>query len=375
MVNVIGQEAVKQQLVSEVLEGRMPHALMITGAAGSGKLPLALALAKLMTCDNRAEYGEACGRCASCVKWHKLVHPDVHFVFPIVKNSKLKKEVCNDYLMEWRAMLTESAYVDLPEWLRRMDSENAQAMIFVKESDEISRKLTLKASEGGVKVTIVWLPERMHEAAANKLLKLLEEPPEKTYFILVTENAEKVLPTIVSRTRRVNLPPISEDVMMLVLQKEFALMPEDAKRTAHLAGGNMLKAIEAISLNDEKKLFLELFINLMRLSWQRKIREMKQWSEQVAAMGRERQKNFLEYVQQMVRENFIYNFRKADMTYMTTAEEEFAKRFSPYINERNVMLMMDELTMAQRHIEQNVNAKMVFFDFALKMIVLLKNNN
>ena len=231
------------------------------------------------------------------------------------------------------------------------------------------KKLSLKSSEGGFKITIIWLPEKMQLPCANKLLKLLEEPPEKTIFLLVSEAPDMILPTILSRTQRFNIRKIDETSIANALQEKYGVQQSSSMTIAHLANGNFIKALETIHLNEENQLFFELFVSLMRLSYQRKIREMKQWSEQVAGMGRERQKNLLSYCQRMIRENFIYNLHQKDLIYMTPDEQNFATRFAPFVNERNVMGIMDELSEAQQHIEQNVNAKMVFFDFSLKMIV------
>ena len=205
------------------------------------------------------------------------------------------------------------------------------------------------------------------------MLKLLEEPPEKTIFLLVSEAPEMILSTILSRTQRFNIRKIDEASMANALQQKYGVQPADSQTIAHLANGNFIKALETIHLNEENELFFNLFVSLMRLSYQRKIREMKQWSEQLAASGATNdQKNFLEYCQRMIRENFIYNLHRKEMNYMTLPEQNFATRFAPFVNERNVMGIMDELSEAQVHIEQNVNARMVFFDFSLKMIVLLK---
>lgn len=369
--DVIGQETAKQRLIQEVNEGRIPHAQLLCGPEGVGKLPLALAYARYICCTNRGET-DACGVCPSCVKFNKLVHPDLHFVFPIVKSAKGKKEVCDDYIAEWRAFVLQNPYFNLNHWLNEMGAENSQALIYAKESDEILRKLSLKSSEGGYKITIVWLPEKMHVVCANKLLKLLEEPPEKTIFLLISEAPDQILQTILSRTQRFNIRKIEEPAIAAVLQTRYGVLQAESLAIAHLANGNFVKALETIHLNEENRLFFDLFVNLMRLSYQRKIKEMKQWSEQVAGMGRERQKNLLEYCQRMIRENFIYNFHQQALSYMTIDEQNFATRFAPFVNERNVMGIMDELSKAQQHIEQNVNAKMVFFDFSLKMIVLLK---
>lgn len=368
---VIEQEEVKKKFLLEVKENRIPHAQLICGPEGVGKLPLAIAYARYLLCPNHTEE-DACGICPSCVKMNKLAHPDLHFVFPIVKKKNQKEIVCDDYIKDWRNFVLNNPYFNLNHWLKEMNAENAQAMIYTKESDEILRKLSLKSSEGGYKVMIIWLPEKMNEACSNKLLKLLEEPPAKTVFLLVSEQPDLMLTTILSRTQRVNVRLIKEESIVEKLKDSYGLTDQDAQTTAHLANGNFIRAMEQIHLNEEKKLFFDLFVSLMRLSYQRKIREMKAWSELLAGIGRERQKDFLEYAQRMIRENFILNFHHNELTYMNRDEYNFSVRFAPFVNERNAMGIMDELTVAQQHIEQNVNAKMVFFDFSLKMIVLLK---
>ena len=369
--DIIGQEEAKQKFILEVKEGRIPHAQLLCGPEGVGKLPLAIAYARYICCTDKGE-NDACGKCPSCIKFNKLVHPDLHFVYPVVKKKSGKDVVSDDYISEWRSFLLANPYFGLSHWLNEMGAENAQALIYAKESDEIVRKLSLKSSEGGYKVMIIWLPEKMHVVCANKLLKLLEEPPEKTVFLLISEAPELILQTILSRTQRLNIRKLDESSITEALQSKFGLQQQDAENVARLSNGSFVKAMETIHLSEDNKLFFELFVNLMRLSYQRKLREMKLWSEQVAAMGRERQKNFLEYCQRMIRENFIYNFRQRDLIYMSNEEMNFSSRFAPFVNERNVMGIMNELSEAQAHVEQNVNPKMIFFDFSLKMIVLLK---
>ena len=369
--DIIGQEEAKQRLLQEVAEGRIAHALLFTGPEGSGKLPMALAYARYLTCQHPTPT-DACGSCPSCAKWEKLIHPDVHFVFPIVAKKAQKKEVCDDYLPVWRKLLSAGSYFSLSQWLDEMDAENSQAIIYARESDEMLRKLSLKSSQGGYKVVLMWLPEKMNEVCANKLLKLLEEPPAQTVFLLVSEAPEQLLATILSRTQRFHLPRLDESVIAQTLQSRFGVLPEESRNLAHIANGSMIQALAAIQLNQDATLFFDHFVSLMRLAYQRKIREMKHWSEELASMGRERQKNFLNYCQRLVRENFIFNLRRPEMNYMTATEQQFAQKFAPFINERNVFGMMEELSLAQIHIEQNVNPRMVFFDFALKMIMLLK---
>jgi len=367
--DVIGQEEAKQRLIREAKEGKIAHARLFCGPEGIGKLPLAIAYARYLSCQNPGE-DDACGHCSNCMKYNKLVHPDLHFVFPVIK-IKSKDTVSDDFLAEWRELIGQTPYFNLNIWLKEMGAENQQAQIYVKESDEIIRKLNLKSSQGGYKIMIIWLPEKMNVECSNKLLKLLEEPPSQTIFLLVSEEPDMLLTTIQSRTQRFNLFGIEEKQIAQKLTQQFGILEKDAIDIAHRCEGNYLKALETIHLNEENQLFFELFVSLMRLSYQRKIREMKQWSETMASMGRERQKQFLQYCQRMIRENFISNFHNPSITYLNEEERNFSSRFAPFVNERNVIGIMDELSEAQRHIEQNVNARMVFFDFSLKMIVLL----
>lgn len=364
--DIVGQHEAKQKLIREVSEGKIPHTRLIFGPEGVGKMPMAIAYTRYLHCTNRLPE-DACGKCPSCVKFNKLVHPDAHFVFPTVKSL-----TSDSYLAQWRKMVIANPYFSLNHWLKEMNAENAQATIYTKESEEIVRKLSLKSSESEYKSMIIWMPEKMHPSCANSLLKLFEEPPAKTVFILVSDAPDMVLGTILSRAQHFPMKRIEAHEIEQTLQQRYSIQPTDSQNIAHLANGNFVKALEEIHINEDKKQFFELFVSLMRLSYQRKIKEMKEWSEQVAAMGREKQKSFLEYCQNLIRENFIYNLRQADLTYMTRDEQQFSARFAPFINERNVMTMMEELAEAQKHIQQNVNAKMVFFDFSLKMIVALK---
>lgn len=366
---VVGQEAVKQRIRHDVQNGRMPHALMLAGPAGVGKLPMALALGRYLTCPNRTEE-DACGRCPACMKWEKLAHPDVHFVFPILKRGK--KETCNDFLPGWRELLTAMPYFDMSHYRQAMDIATGQAIVYAKESDEVARKLSLKSCEGGARIVLVWLPEKMNEACANKLLKLIEEPPVGTYFILVSEEVEKVLPTIVSRTQQIWMPPIAKHDLADALQTRFSLSASDSEQIAHRAAGSYVRALQTIHLNEENERNFERFVGIMRASYARRIQDMKAWSDEMAAIGREDGKNFLQYAGRMMRESFISNLRQTEMNYMDRAEQNFTIRFAPFINEKNIIEIMDELQLAEKHIEQNVNGKMVFFDLALKLTVLLK---
>lgn len=369
--DIIGQQNIKKRMIEECSEGRVPHAQLFCGPEGGGKLPLALAYAQYLCCSNRGET-DSCGVCPSCKMFDKLVHPDLHFAFPIVKKKGKTDTVCDDYIATWRTTVLKNPYFSFDNWLDALKAENQQPVIYAKESDEIIRKLSLKSSQGGYKAVIIWQAEKMNVECANKLLKLLEEPPEKTVFFLITESPDLLLQTIRSRTQRIIIPKIEEnDIYQKLLVPPFGLQENDARDIAHLSNGNFIRALESISLNEQSELFLNYFIDLMRLCYQRKIREMKKWSEEVAGWGREKQKAFLSYCQRMIRENFMYNFHKPELNYMTTPERNFSSRFAPFVNEKNIINIMNELGEAQKHIEQNVNPKMVFFDFSLKMIVLL----
>ncbi len=368
--DIVGQKDIIKRFILEVSEGRVPHARLLCGPEGTGKLPLAIAYARYLCCTNRTAE-DACGTCPSCLQFNKLAHPDLHFAFPVIKKGK-EPPTSDDYINEWRNLVTKSPYFNLNHWLNEMGAENQQAYIYEKESGAILQKLSLKSFEGGYKVLIIWLAEKMNDACSNKLLKILEEPPQQTVMLLVSENPDLLLTTIQSRTQRINVPLIEEKEIEATLEQKYGLEQNDARVIAHASGGNFIKALEAFHLNDENKAFFDWFVCLMRLAYQRKVKEMKAWSEQLAGIGREKQKNFLSYCQRMIRESFIYNFHQDALTYMNRDERNFAQRFAPFVNERNAIGIMDELNEAQRDIEHNVNAKMVFFDFSLKMIVLIK---
>lgn len=369
--DVIGQDHIKQQLRKNVTEGRVPHALLFFGAPGTGKLPMALAYASALLCS-APENGKACGKCRSCLMTKQLAHPDLHFVFPVVKPRGRSGDITSDYyLPQWRELLRVSPYFDYSEWLSALGVENQQALIYAAESDSIVAKLSIAPSQGGYRVMVLWRPELMNAAAANKLLKILEEPPAKTVFLLVSDRPDLLLPTILSRTQRVAFPPLPEQVLAEALETRSALQPSDAAAVAHIACGSYARALGEVRSNEEETLFFDLFVVLMRQSYMRQVKGLYEWAEQLASWGRERQKSFLQYCQRLIRENFVYNFRRPQLNYLTAREAEFSSRFARFVNERNVIGISGELAAAQRDIEQNVNPHMVFFDLALKMIMLL----
>lgn len=372
---VVGQSEIKQRLVQLVNGDRLPHALMLCGGGGCGKLSLALAFASYLLCEGDKADGEACGVCPQCAMLRKWAHPDLHFSFPVIRptgTSSEHKMSSDDFIMQWREMLSKSTYVTMDQWLTAMDAVNQQAQMGVGESDALIRKLSLKSSQGRYKISVIWLPERMNIECANKLLKLLEEPPVQTIFIMVCEQPEYLLDTIRSRAQRIDIKRINTADIEHALIERRGIEPEVAQRLARLAHGSWSKAVGVLDANSENGQFLEMFMMLMRLAYMRNIKDLKKWSEAVASYGREKQRRMLTYFARMVRENFMYNFRVAELTYMTQEEEQFAQKFSPFINERNVVEFSELINVSIRDIGQNANAKMVFFDFALKAIMLLK---
>jgi DNA polymerase III subunit delta' len=369
--DIAGQQEVKERLVQSWSRQRVPHAMLFHGPEGNGKLALCIAFARFISCSARTET-DACGACPSCVKFNKLEHPDLHFAFPVVKKGT-STPVSDDYIDVWRKYLLTAPYISLGGWMNSMGAENKQPIIYTDESDAITKKLSMKSYEGGYKFMIIYFPERMHEKGLNKLLKLIEEPPEQTLFFLVTENTELLLSTIISRCQMIHVPRISDADMLNTLINREGLDEKQAVDVAKIANGNYAAALDIIQQSEENRFNLENFIQVMRLAWKRELLEIKKWSDDMAKIGRENQKSFLSYGMRLIRENFVSNFNVPEISYMTSPESDFAVKFSRFINERNVIPMFEEFELAQRQIEQNTNARMVFFDMSLKMIMLLKS--
>lgn len=368
---IIGQQAIKQHLLQMVHEDRVPHALMLCGPQGAGKLPLALAFAHYLLCVHPGEE-EPCEVCADCRMVQQWSHPDLHFSFPVYKAKSSEHPTSDDYLGPWREQLDRNPYFDVEQWLTDIKAENQQIVLYVQESDALQKKLALKSSQGGRRVVVMWLPERMQPQMANKLLKLIEEPPTQTHFILVSNDPDMVLGTIQSRVQRINVPALSEEEIAEALVQRMGVEPSKAQNLAHVAQGNYTAALKRLDAEGEEAQFFELFKTLMRSSYARKIKDMHAWAQEVAAMGRERQKRLLAFCQRLIRENFMYNFHRPELSFLTPDEEAFSLRFAPFVNERNIIGITEILSDAERDIEQNVNARMVFFDLSLKMIMLLK---
>lgn len=375
---VIGQQEACDRLMQLVAEQRVPHALMFTGAVGSGKMALALAFASYLLGERHdgqsllTRQPAILNAEAMLGKWQ---HPDLHFTFPVIRPKGISsdhKVVSDDFLKEWREMLSEGPYFTMDQWMGRIGAANQQAMIYEAESDALNHKLNIKSSQGGYKISLIWLPERMNLTSANKLLKLLEEPPMKTVFLLVSEEPERLLETIRSRVQRFHIHGIPTADIARALIEKCAIGEEDAQRIARISNGNWLKALENLGADNENREFFSLFVILMRTAYMRDLKELKQWSETIADFGREKQRRMLTYFLYMVRESFMFNFQQQELTYMSREEEDFATNFARFINERNVADIAEMLQRTIRDIAQNANPKIQFFNLATDMIIFLR---
>lgn len=368
---VIGQDDVKNRLLTLIESGKMPHSLLLYGAPGCGKMALALALASHLLGENDVNNPKAASVKAMLDRWE---HPDLHFSYPVIRPTGTTadhKMISDDFAKEWHLLLKKGPYFDMDTWLEHMNAANQQAIIFASESDNLTRKLNLKSSMGGYKVAIIWLPERMNVECANKLLKLLEEPPHQTLFIMVSEAPERLLETVRSRTQMIQVKRIDTAVLERALVEKRGLDDDTAHRVAQIANGSWLDAIRMLNADSEAKQFFNDFVSVMRASYRRDIREMKAWSERVATYGREKQKRMLLYFHRMFRENFMYNFKQSSLIHFTQDEEQFAQKFAPFINEKNIVELYELVELNIRDLSQNANPKIVFFDFTLRVTMLL----
>lgn len=367
---VIGQYEIKEKLTQSFFSNRLSHSYLFYGIPGVGKLSLAIAFAQFLSCENKTET-DSCGECPSCKKYEKLIHPDLHFVFPVISGSG-KKSISDTYISQWRQIVLEDPYFSFREWMIKLGSENKQGGIYADESSEILRKLNLKTFESDFKIMIIWLPEKMNISCANKLLKILEEPPHNTVFILVSDNNENILTTIRSRTQPVKILGIDDVPLKDFLINKYNIDEERAADIVKISNGSLLEAEEQITLSEETRYNLEQFIKLMRIAYSRKVDEAMKWAEDISKTGREAQKSFLHYCSILLRENFVYNYKLSLLNYMTHEEEDFAKNFAKFITIKNVSVLSELFNLAHFHIERNGNAKIIFTDITFNIMKTLK---
>lgn len=368
--DIPGHDSIKRRLCSLVDSGRMPHALLLEGKEGSAKFALAMALAQYIQCTDRHD-SDSCGQCRSCRQMAMLGHYDVYYMYPVVKkNSKPTTSAYFD--KEFAEYMAEHPFMGLERWQKFLDDVNAQPAIFVEDANEVLGKLGTTARSGRNKVVLMWMAERMREEAANKLLKIIEEPYPDTFFILTTNNPRAILPTIYSRCQRVAVPQYSDVEVGDILMRYTNLSPEAAMAIASTVEGNAARAI-ALANNDSAQLqSLDLFTRLMRGAYAKKVPELRRWADELGGKGREANINFYNYCSHLIRENFILNIGEPVLNTLTTAEAQFSQRFSPFINERNVEDLLTLFDRGAADIAANANPRIVAFDTAIQIIMLLR---
>ncbi len=373
--DVIGQQKTKELLLRSVREGRVPHAQLFLGSEGSANLALALAFAQYVCCTEKREE-DSCGVCASCVKHQKKVHPDLHFIFPVATTTSIKaKPVSKNFFNQWRAFLEDNMYFSLFDWLKYIGIENKQGIISVEESAQIMRNLSLTPYESQTKIFLIWMPEKMNVQAASKLLKVIEEPSANTLFLLVSNNAENILPTVLSRTQLVKIPRYSDQQVMNYLIAND-VDKSKAEMISTLVEGDLNQAKKLNEYTQEGEENSLRFVHWMRLCFSalqvKDIDKLVQWSESVAKSGREEQKSFLFYVSNVMRDALLKNYGIDSIMKMTINQKNFTmEKFAPFIHADNCMDIIDELNMAQLHIERNANPKILFLDTSFKIARLL----
>lgn len=370
--DIPAHESAKQHLRNLVDDDKIPHAILIEGHQGIGKFAMARALAQYIHCTNR-QNGDSCGVCPSCIQHQTFNHIDTHYSFPVVKRKSGSSTISDDYIAEWKEFISSDPYMDFENWLSQLGNPTTIPTFYVNESDSLISKLSFTAHSSKYKIVLMWLPERMMEQCANKLLKLIEEPFHDSIFIMTSNTPAEILPTIYSRCQRIALKRLPDKDIAEYLEHKSAVNPNDAMAIAHIAEGSVSKAVNLLNISEESHQYFNWFVSLMRLSYQRKIVELRKWAFDIASYGRERQIAFLTYCCRMLRENFIHNLQNPQLNYLTTDESDFSRNFARFVNERNVIKLNQVFQDAVTDISGNTNSKIVLFDIAIRVILLLKS--
>lgn len=374
---ILGQDYIKSHLIKSATSGRIPHAQLFVGPEGSGTLALAIAYAQYILCNNsgaeNAGGNEACN-----LKFNSVSHPDLHFIYPTVTTEDVKtKPKSLDFIADWRQFLSENPYGGLFDWYQILGVQNKQGEIRVEDAQEILKALVLKSYEGGYKIMIIWMADKMNIAASNKLLKLLEEPSDKTLFILISENEEDIIQTIRSRCQVLHFNTLPEKVIAEALVSRENVEPKTAAKLAHQAQGNFNKALHLLHEDSEELPFEEWFVLWVRAAFRAKgnaaaIQDLILWSEQIAGLGRETQKKFLIFCIDMFRQALLLNYQTPGLVYMEPKVEKFKlENFAPFVNGNNINDIFMELSDAVYHIERNGNAKIILTDLSIKLTRLI----
>jgi len=375
--DILGQEYIKNHLIKSTLSGRIPHAQLFVGPEGCGTLPMSIAYAQLILCNNKSENNND-GNESCNLKFQSLSHPDLHFVYPNVTNEDVKsKPKSADFIADWREFVLKNPYGSLFDWYKHLGVQNKQGIIRVEDAQDILKSLSLKSYEGGYKVMIIWMVDKMNIEASNKLLKLLEEPPEKTLFILISENEEDIIQTIRSRCQVLNFGALPETVITKAMREKYFLDEPSAVKVAHQAQGNYNKALHILNNDTDDLPFEKWFVDWVRAAFKAKknataIQELLSWSEEIASLGREGQKQFLNYCMVMFRQALLLNYKAEKLVYYEPKIDTFSlEKFAPFVNSSNISDIFKELSDAIYHIERNGNAKIILTDLSIKLTRLI----
>ncbi len=369
--DIIGNAREKKALLNQAKENRISHAQLFLGPEGSAKLPLAIAYSGYLLCEN-PEPNDACGQCPSCQKIGSLTHPDLHFSFPVVLSATEKIASSDDRRSEWNKLLLKNPYFDINGWQQHLDELGKNAVIGVEESRHILQKLSLKSYSGKYKIMIIWLPERMNFQAANKLLKMLEEPPEQTLFFLLSDSIENMLATIISRTQLLKIGAFDTDDIARYIENKFAVDQAVSYSVAGLAQGNMVEAIQMVSGDENQHVYFDFFVKMMRTAYAANAFELMNLCDEIASLEKEQQKNFIKYGLHLFRESVILNYMKGELVNLRNEERAFLEKFARFINNQNISELNEEFNTAFYHLERNANAKILFTDLLTKLTKLIK---
>ncbi len=372
--DIIGQEDIKQRLVRTVEESRVSHAQLFLGPEGSGKLALAVAYAQYINCTNKQD-GDSCGECPSCIKYQKFIHPDLHFIYPTAKVKNIEKPMSKDFISQWRELLLETnSYINLSAWYAKLGMERKQAIINARDCNEIIKTLSYKSYESEYKVMIIWMVEKLFHAAAPKILKVLEEPPDKTLFLLVSENQDLIINTILSRTQLIKIGKLSDTELTKALIRD-GYEPAQANDAVRIADGNYLAAVRLISQSEEERYNFLNFREWMRNVYQFDVEKLIKFVADMSKNSREKNKSFLNYALRFTRESLLMNYNSSDLVRVNNEESDFIGKFYPFINERNSHLIAEELDKSIYHIERNANPSVLFMDLSLKLAKWLRKKD
>ena len=366
-----GNKIVKKELIKSVKKDRIAHAQLFLGKPGNAKLALAIAFAQFLNCEKKGET-DSCNSCHSCLMYNSLSHPDLHLIFPVLKINKIKNPVSNNFISQWREIILDNPYLFLTDWYNYFDAENKQGVIYTDEAEQLQKKVILKNYESAYRIILIWMPEKMHLKCTNKLLKLIEEPPKGTFFLMVSEDFEKLLPTITSRMQIVKTKPFSTEEIASFLQRQKGVTKEKSRAIAVIAHGNINKAINLSQSEINENRPLKEFQKWMQICYKVNLLELGSWTDNTAKKGRENQKEFLQYALKIIRACLVSNTNNERILKLEEEEENFVSNFAPFIHGENSISIFERIEKSIYGIERNANPKIIFYELSLQMMRLLK---